>query len=149
MWGFKSFIRSQKKAHICLPRQCVLFSTKSAFVGINPLSWMKSLRDEILLRKVKGGGFNFIWSRRLKISSEHREDFIVQRTISLRIQGYALILVRLCGTNRIPPSPPEKSTCESKCFFQLNPPMAEEIPLAWDEIALRWNPTSSGEERRI
>jgi len=23
----------------------VLFSTKSAFVGINPLSWMKSLRD--------------------------------------------------------------------------------------------------------
>ena len=31
---------------------------------------------------------------------------------------------------------PEKSTCESKCFFQLNPPMAEEIPLAWDEICL-------------
>ena len=25
------------------------FSTKSAFVGINPLSWMKSLRDEICL----------------------------------------------------------------------------------------------------
>ena len=67
------------------------FLTKSAFVGINPLSWMKSLRDEILLRKVKGGGFNFIWSRRLKISSEHREDFIVQRTISLKMQGYALI----------------------------------------------------------
>ena len=36
------------------------FSTKSAYVGINPLSWMKSLRDEILLRKGKGGGFNFI-----------------------------------------------------------------------------------------
>ena len=50
----------QKKAHICLSDKCVLFSTKSAFVGINPLSWMKSLRDEILLRKVKGGGFNFI-----------------------------------------------------------------------------------------
>ena len=28
------------------------FSIKSAFCGINPLSWMKSLRDEILLRKV-------------------------------------------------------------------------------------------------
>ena len=38
--------------------QCVFFSTKSAFGGINPLSWMKSLRDEILLRKVKGGGFH-------------------------------------------------------------------------------------------
>ena len=34
-----------------------LFSTKSAFVGINPLSWVKSLRDEILLRGVMGGGF--------------------------------------------------------------------------------------------
>ena len=29
------------------------FLTKSAFSGINPLSWMKSLRDEILLCKVK------------------------------------------------------------------------------------------------
>ena len=28
------------------------FLTKSADGGINPLSWMKSLRDEILLRKV-------------------------------------------------------------------------------------------------
>ena len=58
--GFESLMPRQKKAHICLPDKCVLFSTKSAFVGINPLSWMKSLRDEILLRKVKGGGFNFI-----------------------------------------------------------------------------------------
>ena len=36
---------------------------------------------------------------------------------------------------------PEKSTCESKCFFQLNPPTAEEIHLRWmkslrDEIPL-------------
>ncbi len=29
------------------------FSTKSTCVGINPLTWMKSLRDEILLRRVK------------------------------------------------------------------------------------------------
>ncbi len=49
----------EKSTHLST-RQCVLFSTKSAFVGINPLSWMKSLRDEILLRKVKGGGFDFI-----------------------------------------------------------------------------------------
>ena len=27
------------------------FSVKSAFVGINPLSWMKSLRDEIPLTR--------------------------------------------------------------------------------------------------
>ena len=26
---------------------------------------------------------------------------------------------------------------DNVCFFQLNPPMAEEIPLAWDEIASR------------
>ena len=36
---------------------------------------------------------------------------------------------------------PEKSTCESKCFFQRNPPAAEEIHLRWmkslrDEICL-------------
>ena len=35
----------------------------------------------------------------------------------------------------------EKSTCASKCFFQLNPPFAEEIHLRWmkslrDEICL-------------
>ena len=36
------------------------FLTKSAYVGINPLSWMKSLCDEILLRKVILGGFDFI-----------------------------------------------------------------------------------------
>jgi hypothetical protein len=41
----------------------------------------------------------------------------------------------------IRPSQPEKSTCASKCFFQLNPPLAEEIHLRWmkslrDEICL-------------
>ena len=44
--------------------------------------------------------------------------------------------------SRIHPLPPEKSTCESKCFFQRNPPAAEEIHLRWmkslrDEIPLR------------
>ena len=35
----------QKKAHICLPRQCVLFSTKSADAEEIPLVW-----DEIASR---------------------------------------------------------------------------------------------------
>ena len=61
---------------------------------------MKSLRDEILLRKVKGGGFNFICGSTPKISSERSEDFIVQkvaeqlRTISLNIQGLRLDLFK-------------------------------------------------------
>ena len=42
---------------------------------------------------------------------------------------------------RIRPLRPEKSTCLRKCFFQLNPPMTEEIHLRWmkslrDEICL-------------
>ena len=36
-----------------------LFSTKSADGGRNPLRWMKSLRDEILRRKVKGELISF------------------------------------------------------------------------------------------
>ena len=52
------------------------------------------------------------------------------------IQSYSDVhKVRNCWVNT------EKSTCESKCFFQLNPPMAEEIHLLWmkslrDEICL-------------
>ena len=38
---------------------------------------------------------------------------------------------------RIQLSQPEKSTCASKCFFQLNPPSAEEIHLRWMKSALR------------
>ena len=43
--------------------------------------------------------------------------------------------------SRIHPLPPEKSTCSRKCFFQRNPPAAEEIHLRWmkslrDEIPL-------------
>ncbi len=35
--GFESSCPCQKKAHICLPRQCVIFSTKSVLTdGINP-----------------------------------------------------------------------------------------------------------------
>ena len=53
---------------------------------------MKSLRDEIPLRGERRGGFDFIWSRRLKISSELSEDFIVQRTISLTLLGFETLL---------------------------------------------------------
>ena len=49
----------EKSTHLSTKTMCA-FSTKSADGGRNPLSWMKSLRNEILLRKVKGGGFNFI-----------------------------------------------------------------------------------------
>ena len=48
---------------------------KSRFRG------MKSLRDEILLRKVKGGGFNFICEADfIRVYS----DFIAPRAISLK-----------------------------------------------------------------
>ena len=58
--------------------------------------------------------------------------------ILLNMDGHNTVKVRNCWGNT------EKSTCESKCFFQLNPPMAEEIPLSWDEIAARRNPASQG-----
>ena len=41
------FISARKRLRIVSNSES--FSTKSAFVGINPLSWMKSLRDEICL----------------------------------------------------------------------------------------------------
>ena len=44
------------------------FLTKSAFAGINPLSWMKSLRDEICLTAGEGEAD--------LISSESAFDFI-------------------------------------------------------------------------
>ena len=66
---------------------------------------MKSLRDEILLRKVKGGGFNFIWGGTPKISSEHREDFIVQRTISFKMQGLRLDLFIKVWYNKLNENP--------------------------------------------
>ena len=51
--GSNPTFSARKKHTFVYQDKCVLFSTKSAFVGINPLTWMKSLRDEILLRKVK------------------------------------------------------------------------------------------------
>ena len=56
-------------------------------------------------------------------------------------RGQTVNLLSLTSVVRIHPLPPEKSTCESKCFFQRNPPAAEEIHLRWmkslrDEIPL-------------
>ena len=45
--GSSPVIRSIKRLKIGYNLES--FSTKSAFCGINPLSWMKSLRDEICL----------------------------------------------------------------------------------------------------
>ena len=55
--GFESRRAYQKKDQV---ERLGLFSTKSAFVGINPLTWMKSLRDEVCLTAGERGGFNFI-----------------------------------------------------------------------------------------
>ena len=46
------------------------FLTKSAFSGINPLRGWNRYAMKSALRQVKYGGFDFIWSRRRKISSE-------------------------------------------------------------------------------
>ena len=48
------------------------------------LRWMKSLRDEICLAAGDEGGFNFIWNRKLKISSKRSKNFIVHSTISFK-----------------------------------------------------------------
>ena len=42
-------VRTRKRLRIGYNSES--FSTKSAYVGINPLSWMKSLRDEIPLTR--------------------------------------------------------------------------------------------------
>ena len=46
-FGFGAFASTRKRLRIGYNPES--FSTKSAFVGINPLSWMESLRDEICL----------------------------------------------------------------------------------------------------
>ena len=50
--GSNPVIRTRKRLRIGYNSES--FSTKSAYVGINPLSWMKSLRDEIPLTRGYG-----------------------------------------------------------------------------------------------
>ena len=53
-WVRKSLSLRQKKAHICLPRQCVLFSTKFALAGNVKILWRVRQRRyavKYLLRK--------------------------------------------------------------------------------------------------
>ena len=50
----------EKKHTIVYRTNVCFFQLNPTSLGINPLAWMKSLRDEILLHKVKRGGFNFI-----------------------------------------------------------------------------------------
>ena len=72
------------------------FSTKSAFVGINPLSWMKSLCDEICLM----AGYreaDLISSEALAEDFiQTRLDFILQSRISLLLffQIYVILIPR-------------------------------------------------------
>ena len=56
--GFRRDLCKSSNSYSIMPKTS--FLTKSAYVGINPLMWMKSLCDEILLRKVILGGFDFI-----------------------------------------------------------------------------------------
>ena len=58
--GFESLRARQKRNTLCLPTKGVSFQLNPPLAEEIHLRWMKSLRDEILLRKVKGGGFNFI-----------------------------------------------------------------------------------------
>ena len=87
---FKAFLRFEPLQNrwswvqVLLPLPEKSTCLRKCFFQLNPplaeeiqLQWMKSLGDEICLAAGYGGGFNFIWSRRLKISSDPRSDFIV------------------------------------------------------------------------
>ena len=63
------------------------FSTKSAFCGINPLSWMKSLRDEICLAAGSGRRIWFHLRWHTEDFIQTCLDFILQSRISLNLQG--------------------------------------------------------------
>ena len=116
---FKSYYLHQKKAHICLPRQCVLFSTKSAVGGINPPEV-----GEIAMR------WNLPCGRRRRRIWFHLKpqaedfiqtclDFILQGRISLKTQGYALICLQKCDIINSPTNKNLKGEhCCEKEFYK-------------------------------
>ena len=88
-----------------------VYQDNVCFFQLNPplaeeihLRRMKSLRDEIPLRGDEGGGFNLSEAARLRFHLRRNAedfiqtclDFIVRSTISLKMQGYALIYLRKC-----------------------------------------------------
>ena len=78
--GSSPFICTRKRLRIGYNSES--FSTKSAFVGINPLSWMKSLCDEICFTAGYGEA-DLISSEALAEDFiQTRLDFILQSRIS-------------------------------------------------------------------
>ena len=63
------FLSPAPKKTVDLVKKSTVFSTKSVLRRNKSTSWMKSLRRWNRLRRIIDG-FNFIWSRRLKISSK-------------------------------------------------------------------------------
>jgi hypothetical protein len=55
-----SFLSTRLRKKRASQRLALFFQLNPPMAEEIHLRWMKSLRDEILLRKVKGGGFNFI-----------------------------------------------------------------------------------------
>ena len=118
--GFSADIFFGGAAHEKTIRLCeCFFQLNPPVAGEIHLRWMKSLRDEIPLRGERRGGFDFI---RAEICAANREDLTVRSTISF------VFLIFL--------------------FFNW-PAFGGRDPPSVDEIALRWDPASRGEERRI
>ena len=122
---------------------------QACFFQLNPpsaeeihLRWMKSLRDEICLSAGDGGGFSLSEAARLRFHlRRHAEDFI-RALLGFHRATHDFIPFRVCRQIRTGESlPPGGRWHAQACFFQLNPPMAEEIHLRWmkslrDEICL-------------
>ena len=123
------------------------FSVKSAFVGINPLSWMKSLCDEICLMAGYGEA-DLISSEALAEDFiQTRLDFILQSRISFLLLFQIRFHFNSSVFNFVSFSPItlrkrlrigynlESFSTKSTLSGGLNR-IHDEIPLAWDEIRL-------------
>ena len=111
---------------------------------------MKSLRDEIRLRRDRRGGFNFIWGGTPKISSELCEDFIVRSTISLNIRVAILYYEHKevqSGWSRLdffyPMNWRRASQMRSICSFALRWSGGREVMWAQNEVRNSCCPTIS------
>ena len=84
----KQVVSTKKQRHAIA---CLCFLSKSVPDGINPSRWMKSLRDEIRLRR-DADGFNFICAADFirALRGFHREQS--ERFHKKIIQGYTLIV---------------------------------------------------------
>ena len=66
--GSSPVFRTRKRLRIGYNSES--FSIKSAFCGINPLRGWNRYAMKSCFARLRRGGFDFIWSRRLKISSK-------------------------------------------------------------------------------